>query len=287
MPFFPPHIVDNSDYTQRKANDFRTHDHACLHPCGQQVRTESGVLLSGCRVSCLKRRYKYPRTGRAKRVSRVISYFIPAEAAGSMTVEASLAVPIFFFFTVNVLSMILFFHTYATNLEELHQQGRQLSMAAYAAGDILPENEIIQLMKPARLQPAVPVIGYSSTTIVSCCYMRAWTGYDVEHKAPAEDGEEYVYITEYGEVYHRARNCTHLALSIELAGEEEVEGKRNQSGERYRPCEKCGGEGLGIVYITKEGNRYHNTIHCSGLKRSVRCVPLSEAGSRTACGRCG
>ena len=65
-------------------------------------------------------------------------------------------------------------------------------------------------------------------SIVSCCYMRAWTGYDVERNAGGSESEEYVYITETGTVYHRERNCTHLTLSIELAGKDEVEQLRNE-----------------------------------------------------------
>lgn len=42
--------------------------------------------------------------------------------------------------------MTLFFHTFAQNLETLHQQGRQLSMLAYVTG---AEDEMIQLV-PAR-----------------------------------------------------------------------------------------------------------------------------------------
>lgn len=62
---------------------------------------------------------------------------------GSMTAEASLAVPLFLFFMINILSMTLFFHTFAQNLETLHQQGRQLSMLAYVTG---AEDEMIQLV---------------------------------------------------------------------------------------------------------------------------------------------
>ena len=150
----------------------------------------------------------------------------------------------------------------------------------------LIRDEMVQLVFPERIQPPVPVIGYPGTTIVSCCYMRAWTGYDVERRA-GEDGEEtYVYITDNGTAYHRSRACTHLTLSIMLVGKEEAAGMRNASGGKYSPCEKCGGEGSGIVYVTKEGDRYHSTIECSGLKRSVRCIPLSEAGGRTPCSRC-
>lgn len=178
----------------------------------------------------------------------------------------------------------LVFHTFAQNLETLHQQGRQLSMLAYVTG---AEDEMIQLVRPARVKPVVPVLAYPGTNIVSCCYMRAWTGYDVERKFSVEEQEEYVYITENGTVYHRERNCTHLTLSIELAGKDEVGQLRNESGGKYYPCEKCGGDGSSFVYVTGEGTRYHNTITCSGLKRTVISIPLSEVGGRPPCSRCG
>ena len=112
-----------------------------------------------------------------------------------MTVEASLAVPLFLFFVVNVLSMLLFFHTFLSNLERLHQQGRQLSMAAYLAGDSgLIRDDMVQLIHLARVSPAVPVIGYPGTTIVSCCYMRAWTGYDVERRAEGDGEKKPMFI---------------------------------------------------------------------------------------------
>ena len=226
----------------------------------------------------------YPQISPARGVSPFTSFPDRQKMKGSMTVEASLAVPLFLFFIMNILSITLFFNTFATNLETLHQQGRQLSMLAYTVG---AEDEMIKLIRPARVKPVVPILAYPGTTIVSCCYMRVWTGYDVERNAGGSESEEYVYITETGTVYHRERNCTHLTLSIELAGKDEVEQLRNESGAKYYPCEKCGGDGSGLVYLTREGNRYHNTIECSGLKRTVRCIPLSEAGGRPPCSRCG
>ena len=94
-------------------------------------------------------------------------------------------------------------------------------------------------------------------------------GWSSDKKYRAEDSGGAVYL-----------------LRITLAGKDEVSSLRNASGGKYSPCEKCGGDGSVIVYVTNEGDRYHNTIECSGLKRSVRCVPLSEAGGRSPCSRC-
>ena len=59
--------------------------------------------------------------------------------------------------------------------------------------------------------------------------------------------------------------------------------------EGYTACRLCGGEpGLfSYYYVTEEGERYHTSLSCSGLKRTVYLVRLSEAEGRTACSRCG
>lgn len=236
-----------------------------------------------------KKKLKIPQVEPVKRVSRFPSPR-PGGYSGSMSVEASLAVPLFLFFFINILSTILFFHTYATNLEELHQQGRQLAMLAYAAGENAGTgDELIRLVKPARLKALSPILSYPGTTVTSCCYMRVWTGYDVTKggRDNAEGEEIYVYIAEHGTVYHMTEECSHLRLSIELVAKSEVGRLRNASGGKYSACEKCAGAAAGAVYITREGDRYHNTINCSGLRRSVRCVPLSEVGGLPPCSRCG
>ena len=139
MPFLSEEKTMKQSTTQRKAIIFRTH-----FPHNESNKPTF-----------------YPHLFPIKRVSRFIS--------GSMSVEASIAVPIFLFFMINVLSMTLFFHTFITGLEELHQQGRQLSMLAYSMGDIVElEDEMIKLVRPVRVKAPIPMIGYSGTTIVSC-----------------------------------------------------------------------------------------------------------------------
>ena len=91
--------------------------------------------------------------------------------------------------------------------------------------------------------------------------------------------EEYVFVTEYGIVYHRSLTCPHLNLQIRAGTLEEISRARSADGSRYYPCEYCrpGGRS-GTYYYTPDGNRYHRDYHCKALTRSIREVPLSEVG---------
>lgn len=117
--------------------------------------------------------------------------------------------------------------------------------------------------------------------------VRGFTGFGKKQSLSGEQGEEVVYVTDYGTVYHRSLNCRHLKLSIRQASFTEVEGMRNESGGKYTPCERCWkGEG-GVIYVTSDGNRYHASLNCSGLVRGIRTVLLSQTGGMPPCSVCG
>lgn len=127
--------------------------------------------------------------------------------------------------------------------------------------------------------------------------MRGWNGHRVAAKDSGGDAleetgeeEEIVYITETGTVYHRTRDCTHLKLSIQAVDFKQAEDLRNVNGGKYYRCPLCCGtddlEGK-TVYITDTGDRYHESLDCSGLKRTIIAIPISQVGTRTPCKRCG
>ncbi|MCH5266067.1 MAG: pilus assembly protein [Lachnospiraceae bacterium] len=121
-------------------------------------------------------------------------------------------------------------------------------------------------------------------------HTRAFIG--VESRGGETDSKDIiVYVTETGRVYHKTRECTYLKLSISQMKYMDIAVLRNESGGKYKPCERCC-EGKALtsespVWITNYGDRYHDTRSCSGIKRSIREIKLSEAGSRTPCSKCG
>ena len=141
-----------------------------------------------------------------------------------------------------------------------------------------------------RLTPVSAPFGtaaFRSSYVVNGCVMHKWIGYSGD--GTGEDWErqeeELVYITKSGEAYHRERSCLYLNPSIRLADREEITAD-------YTPCSVCvGGGPLGnrLIYVTDGGSRYHNTVSCSGLRRTIESVTLMQAleMGRHACPRCG
>jgi hypothetical protein len=130
----------------------------------------------------------------------------------------------------------------------------------------------------------VAFFGWKGVMLAQGSTVHKWTG-------DRDDGqqEDYVYITETGTVYHRSRQCSYLDLSIRAANYADLSGLRNKSGHKYYECSDCAAKipASGLVYITDYGTCYHVELSCSGLKRTVYLIPLSEVGTRAPCSRCG
>ena len=204
----------------------------------------------------------------------------------SMTVEAALALPFFLFFMANILSLFLMYERYSVNLAKIHQEGKNLAMIAHSTGDT--GGELIYLIKDQSIKPLTGEIGFKKAGTAAIVYVRKWTGYNVLSNVDSKEDEEYVYITESGTVYHRSRSCSHLKITIKVVSASEVSLCRNDYGQRYYPCEKCcRGQSTGLLFVTDKGDKYHNSANCSGLKRTIKTVKLSEVGGRGPCSLCG
>lgn len=249
-----------------------------------------------------------------------VSVFTPLK--GSITVEAAMAVPIFFFAVICLIYMFEIMAVKVSVRSGLSYAGKIVMQESYPLAVITPgsiEEDVVNAIGAERLERSIVVggstgIDCSSSSMslrtgigklvaeyqiripvpmfytegITCresIRVKAWTGYEKSFLGTGDD--ETVYITENGLVYHKDYHCTYLDLSIHMVSAENVEDLRNSDGGKYYACWICGGGSSSQVYITDSGNKYHGSLSCSGLKRTVYAVPLSEVVGKGACIRCG
>ena len=153
--------------------------------------------------------------------------------------------------------------------------------------------DMVDLVADFRVRPLFAVMAPDGFSLQARYYAHAWVGYDLgaeEEDTGQEfsEDEEIVYITPTGTVYHRSRDCTYLNPSVRSISAGELDSVRNESGGKYYPCEACRPSRSGMVLITSDGNRFHNSMSCRSLKRTVIEVTLSAVeDTHRPCSRCG
>ena len=147
------------------------------------------------------------------------------------------------------------------------------------------DDDFVTLKAVYQIKLPITMLGMQTFRVQDRVSARKWTGYDPTESS--ESGEELVYITETGVAYHKDRGCAYLNPSIQTVPYAGVDLLRSSSGNKYYPCELCAKNVQGAsVLITNYGNRYHTDANCSGLKRTIYQVPISEVGGRHACSKC-
>ncbi|MDO5145590.1 MAG: pilus assembly protein [Eubacteriales bacterium] len=146
------------------------------------------------------------------------------------------------------------------------------------------EGEMVEVRAAYCLKVELPFFGVHVVPRRSVGRQRIFMGY-TEH-GEGDGGEEgtLVYVTEHGSVYHTSLSCSHICLKI--AGDS---AKKILSEGKYHACEKCIEQGKtpSSFYITVYGEKYHSSLKCSGLKRTVKTVRKEEIGGLKLCSRCG
>lgn len=145
------------------------------------------------------------------------------------------------------------------------------------------DSEEVLIRAAYRVKPVISLYGLSCD-LTNYYYSRIWAGYQT-----GETQEQMVYITENSEVYHLTADCSYLRLSIRSISAGQLDSARNSAGARYQSCSRCirSGQTADTYYITASGDCYHISPDCSGLKRTVYQVPLSQVEGKRPCSRCG
>lgn len=135
------------------------------------------------------------------------------------------------------------------------------------------------------LKIPLPFVGKLYTMKKVNSVRRMYTGY-ILHKGEGDDDDDdrIVYLTKHGSVYHTSLSCTHISLRISGS----LLTVKSLEARGVRRCEKCIKKNQipESLYITAEGDCYHSRLSCSGLKRTVKAVRLSEVRGMRICGRC-
>ena len=221
---------------------------------------------------------------------------------GSITVETALVLPIFLFAMLSVMYLTDAVRISSANTEELAERAYTYAKYAYVGGAVLGDSsisdaidminggdDIIDLVKRYHISVPFDLLDAYDPYAVDRVRVRAFTGYDNARHGHSDDEEpeEMVYVTEYGSVYHRSLGCSHLNFNIRTVAYDAVSRERANDGSKYYACEYCAHGGHpASVYITDDGNRYHTTLSCGALKRSISEVPLSQT-SLPPCKECG
>lgn len=148
------------------------------------------------------------------------------------------------------------------------------------------ENQCIDFVATYQATPMFGSMGFAKIPLYNRLRTRAWTGYDIPLIQEQQQNTKLVYMTPQGDVYHETKSCPYLRLSIRAVAKEEVGNLRNQDGSIYYPCGQCAGKENNTVFITLYGNKYHTSLTCGGLKRTIEAVPLANVGERHACTKC-
>lgn len=241
---------------------------------------------------------------------------------GSLTVEASLALPIFVFAALSVLyisQMILYGEKVQWAMTRVAREAsaeyaawqKDITMnPAYLTGKLrmyLDDDKLfvsllrsrfdkntdeLALVADYELTVPFPVPAARRFVFTQQIHTRAFTGVEtrLDHQE-TDDESVIVYITKTGTVYHRELSCTYLKLSISRVKYGDLEHMRSENGAKYYACSSCSrGRTFGKdedVFICNYGDRFHSFRSCKNIKRSVQEIRLSEVGGRLPCSKCG
>lgn len=206
---------------------------------------------------------------------------------GSLTVESALVLPLFLFCVITMISFMDIYKMQTEHLTALCHKAMRQGVEAYRGG----AGEDITLTDDYSYVPVRSLIPLPSVPFHNAVTVTAWSGTDgaMNDVIPGSSPERMVYMTATGHVIHTDPHCSYLDIKIRAVSGLTIAERRNARGERYHPCEHCsrGKEPAGTVFITDGGTSYHNLSSCSGLKRTVRLIPETDASGCGCCSRCG
>ena len=255
------------------------------------------------------------------KIKYIIKKSISASFKGSLSLEASLVIPIFLFALMTMILNIEIIRL-QTNIFEAIHQGEAISFDLkntsnyeniffnYLDNKQFPylctknNKEGIQLYDHStidldgyinlgakyKIKPFIYMFPIEDVSFTDEVTGHSFTGYVLtdNHKM-INDDNDFVYITKTGIKYHLSENCSYIKVNLISVSGDKIGELRNKEGEKYIPCHACKPTLSEILYITEYGNKYHGLRSCKAINKNVMVISKKEALSNgyTACSKCG
>lgn len=215
----------------------------------------------------------------------------------SLTVEASLALPVFIFAMTLLMMPFKVMNEERVRIAELDAKTQAASkmitdggaegISGMIADMALDDNDVIQIR--GRVVKSQKSTGFLTgrtfdQEVVSA--RRAWVGRNGKAEPGGDDTEEdddpYVWICEDSDVYHSA-TCFHIFKDFSITTVADAK----SSG--CSACDRCAkGAASGAAYVLPGMNKYHTSTSCSAMNWKAARVKKSEAEAqgRHPCAHC-
>lgn len=160
-----------------------------------------------------------------------------------------------------------------------------------AGSKILDDGETVNLIATYQMKLPFSVFSLSEVKRTNCCFLRAWvggsggTGDGTVLGGDTED-DPIVYVGRDSTRYHISASCHYLSNRLTAVAAEQAAHYRNKDGRAYTPCDRCGGQTSGTVYLMPSGRHYHSSPSCSAIQAYVTAVHLSEVEHLGPCSYC-
>lgn len=298
-------LLDNIDRQTKKTENY---------PAIQKVYSSLWVVWHSLQVQAPRiicRKFRIIR----KRISLLI---FTKRAAGSLTVEAALAMTVFLLVVTTLLNFFFVFRTQIQVQTALEQTGNQLAAlpeeATLLTAALLFQSHLqlsdvdtemivggaegISLARSTIMghEPVIDLIAvyhmklpfFPERTLTFNFVQRSRKHAFGEVKSSDMEETDYVYVTPNGEVFHESMYCTYLRPKTQEVMYSGIPMLRNESGGKYEACRYCcDGTKVSTVWITQWGDNYHVSSYCRGLWHQVKQVKRAEVAERRACSKCG
>ena len=260
-------------------------------------------------------------TNKKKYVFNVNKESVFASFKGSVSLEASLVIPLLIFSLMAILIGIEMVRLQTNVFEALHQ-GESIAFSEANASRInstifeymdqkefpficvrggnsgiaiknlssIDQDGMIRIIASYEMKPFIYWLPLGAAKVSETVTGHSFTGYvSVANEIWGHEEDEFVYITKTGTKYHRDSSCSFLNIHPVLINATDVISKRNRFGAIYHPCETCHPTLVGNVFVTPDGNRFHGNSSCPSLKRTGRVISLekAEGDGYSACSKCG